>query len=493
MNLSLSFLYVRAIKDFGSRISSVGALVAYSGTKTGRSPKDKRFVYNDRSKHIWWGDVNIAISQELHNCYLDHAKMYIKNQKNYYILDAYAGWDPSHRMKIRIYCHHPYHALFMQNMLIPSTTPFTEDEKIDFTIYNVGHLELPETNYDNTLKNTLISLDLENRNMIIYGTEYAGEMKKGILTLMMYEMPLKGFLPLHSSCNINPNNGNSSLFLALSGCGKTSLSADPDRTLIGDDEHVWTDTGIFNVEGGCYAKCINLSQKNEPEIFAAIRFGSVLENIVLKNDGTANYDDTSITKNTRCSYPLNYIEKVQIPAICGHPNNIILLTCDAFGLLPPVAKLNTDQAVFQFICGYTSKIPGTEMGISEPIPVFSSCFGEPFIVWSPILYGELLRKKLEKHNANVWLVNTGWIGGPYGVGKRISIKYSRTIINAIHNNTLTKYVKFPHFGFNIPIKCEGIPADILDPRNLWEDKNEYDSKLIELYHKFKINYKLKIK
>jgi len=484
MNTSTSSLYKRSVSDFNCTISSTGALVAYSGDKTGRSPKDKRFVLNNKTKDIWWGDVNMPIDQDIYNEYLDLAKSYIDD--SYYIIDAYAGWDYNNRLKIRIYCHHPYHALFMKNMLIPSGEPFIESE-IDFTIYNVGHFDLPQNKHNNT---TLIALDLEQNNMIIYGTKYAGEMKKGILTLMMYKMPLKGFLPLHSSCNINMKNNQSTLFFGLSGTGKTSLSTDSNRILIGDDEHVWTDNGIFNIEGGCYAKCIGLSKKSEPEIYNAIKFGSVLENVVLNYDGCVDYDDISITANTRCSYPLEHIENVKIPAICGHPNHIILLTCDAFGLLPPVSKLNNEQAVFQFICGYTSKIPGTEIGVTEPIPVFSSCFGEPFIVWSPKIYGDLLMKKLKEHNTDVWLVNTGWIGGAYGEGKRIDIKYSRAIINAIHSSKMKEFVKFPYFDFDIPIKCEGVPSNILDPRNLW-DISEYNIKLKTLYDKFEENYKIK--
>lgn len=483
---SVSSLYTNAIKDFESSISSTGALVAYSGSKTGRSPRDKRIVLNSASKDIWWGEVNMVISQRFYNECLNLAKSYV--DENYYVVDAYAGWDPINRLRIRIYCHHPYHALFMKNMLIPSEVPFN-DKEIDFTIYNVGHVKVPtSTEYSS---DALVGLDLLNKNMIIFGTEYAGEMKKGVLTLMMYEMPLRNHLSLHSSCNLNIENNHATLFFGLSGTGKTSLSTDPHRLLIGDDEHVWTDTGIFNIEGGCYAKCIGLSEKDEPDIFHAITFGSVLENVVLKNDGSVDYDDISITANTRCSYPLNHIKNVQIPAICDHPSHIILLTCDAFGLLPPVAKLDTDQAVFQFVCGYTSKIPGTEMGVTEPIPVFSSCFGEPFIVWSPKRYGELLREKIERHKTDVWLVNTGWIGGPYGVGKRISIKYSRAIIDAIHSNGMKEFNKFPYFNFEIPTSCVGVPSDILNPVNLWKNLEDYDTKLRVLHKKFMVNYQSK--
>jgi len=490
MNVSTPSLYERAIKEYNSRISSTGALVAYSGSKTGRCPKDKRIVKNKSSEGIWWGNVNIPISQDTYNWYLDWALEYMNENSKYYVVDGYAGWDTQSRVGIRVYCYSPYHALFMKNMLIKSSS--IDKFVPDFIIYNLGHLDLPFPSNSDKLDKTLIGLDLKNNNMLIYGTEYAGEMKKGILTLMMYLMPLKHYLPLHSSCNTNRIDNQVSLFFGLSGTGKTTLSADTNRNLIGDDEHVWTDDGVFNIEGGCYAKCINLSKEDEPEIYNAIKFGAVLENTIMNNEGTIDYYDTSITTNTRASYPLEFIENSLIPAVCSHPNNIILLTCDAFGLLPPVSRLTPDQAVFQFVCGYTSKTPGTEVGITEPVPVFSSCFGEPFIVWSPSKYGQLLKEKLEQHNTKIWLVNTGWVGGAYGVGKRISIKYSRAIIDAIHNNTMNEFEQFNIFDFEIPVKCEGVPSEILNPANVWSDKNLYYEKLQELYGKFLQNYALKI-
>jgi phosphoenolpyruvate carboxykinase (ATP) len=325
--------------------------------------------------------------------------------------------------------------------------------------------------------------------MVIYGTEYAGEMKKGVLTLMMYEMVLRGHLPLHSSANVD-NQGNVSLFFGLSGTGKTTLSADSNRYLIGDDEHVWTETGIFNIEGGCYAKCIGLDSMKEPDIYKAIRYGSVLENVILTSTRDVDYNDYSITENTRVAYPLNYIDKVKIPAIGNHPQHIILLTCDGLGLLPPVAKLTPDQAVFMFICGYTSKIPGTEVGIKEVTPIFSSCFGEPFLVWSPQQYGDLLKQKLIDHPTQVWMVNTGWIGGAYGQGKRISIQWTRSIIDAIHQSTLTDYITFPYFNFQIPQTCPNVPSSILNP--LLTSDPTYPDKLHKLYELFLNTYDQKI-
>lgn len=483
MNPSTSKLYQDSIKLFNGKLTDKGSLVVYSGLNTGRCPKAKRVI---TSENIWWSGTNISMNPELYKIYKKYARKIAKP----YVIDAYAGWDES--IKVRICCIDPYHALFMKNMLIPSEKQF---DNPDFTIYNVGSISLesvcvPENIKDSTLSNTLIAINFEEKDMIIYGTNYAGEMKKGILSLMMFLMPIKNHLPLHSSANID-NDGNTTLFFGLSGTGKTTLSTDPNRYLIGDDEHVWTDKGIFNIEGGCYAKCSGLSQKSEPDIYNAIKYGSILENVIMNDDGSVNYNDISITENTRASYPLNFIEKVKIPAIGNHPNNIILLTCDAFGLLPPVAKLSVDQAIFMFINGYTSKTPGTEVGIKEPIATFSSCFGEPFIVWSPKKYGELLKEKLIKYKSKVWMVNTGYIGGSYNTGKRISINYSRAIINAIHDNHLNDFESFPYFNFEIPLYCPNIPNEILNPINSWNNKEEYNIQLEKLYDNFVENFNKK--
>jgi phosphoenolpyruvate carboxykinase (ATP) len=494
MHTTREKLYEDAIRYHNCKLSSTGALVAYSGERTGRSPKDKRVVFTDKTKNIWWGNINIPIQKELYDVYKYCAILSLKNHYSTYVVDSYAGWR--NQLKIRIYCYSPYHALFMQNMLIPASSPFTEDE-VDFTIYNVGHLKLSNVNTeslnitgaefekmrDMSLKDTLVGLDLEDRTMVIYGTEYAGEMKKGVLTYMMYEMVNRGYLPLHSSANIDIEANNISLFFGLSGTGKTTLSADSKRHLIGDDEHVWCDDGIFNIEGGCYAKCVNLNPSFEPDIFNAIRYGTVLENICMSMDRVVDYNDISITENTRASYPLNYISKVQIPAIASHPNHVILLTCDALGLLPPVAKLNHEQAVFMFVCGYTTVAVGTEVGVKEPIPVFSACFGEPFLIWSPKVYGDLLRKKLEENpNTNVWMVNTGWIDGEYGKGKRISIKHTRSMIDAIHFNGFDEYESFPYFNFLIPKSCKDVPSNILNPIN--SNQPNYLEKLEKLHNSF---------
>ncbi len=481
----------------GCQLSSTGALVAYSGSKTGRSPKDKRIVLNDQTKDIWWSHINMPIREKLYEYYLRCAKKYLFSHKHF-VVDAYAGWDPKHRIGVRVYCQHPYHALFMQNMLVKVKDEEKSSFKPQFIIYNVGPLSLSSISLpdaieaDPSLDETLIALQLKKAapSMVIYGTEYAGEMKKGILTYMMYLMPLDDHLPLHSSANVD-DCGNVTFFFGLSGTGKTCLSADPKRTLIGDDEHVWTEEGIFNIEGGCYAKCIGLKAEQEPDIFHAIRYGAVLENVVLDENRVVDYDDVSITQNTRVSYPLSHIDKVQIPAVAGHPNQIIFLTCDASGLLPPLSKLTPEQAVFFFVSGYTSKIAGTEVGVKEPIPTFSACFGEPFLVWSPLRYGELLRKKLKRHRCPVYLLNTGWIEGGYGIGKRIPLKYSRAMIDAIHSSSLKEYEIFPVFEFEIPKVCPNVPSEILNPMNLCSDKKLYVQKLSHLHEKFQENYEQK--
>ena len=487
-----------ALRDFDCKLSSTGGLVTHSGTKTGRSPKDKRIVYNDETKDIWWSHVNMPIREDLYEHYLGYAKNYLLKHKHF-VVDAYAGWDPEHRVSVRIYCTNPYHALFMQNMLVPIKEKSTF--KPEFTIYNVGHLALssvdnPVLESDETLQNTLIALHLKEKesksSMIVYGTEYAGEMKKGILTYMMYRMPLFNHLPLHSSANMSEiNSEDVTFFFGLSGTGKTSLSADPKRCLIGDDEHVWTKTGIFNVEGGCYAKCIGLKEEKEPDIFHAIRYGAVLENVVMDENRIVDYEDVSITENTRVSYPLSHIDKVRIPAVAGHPKQIIFLTCDASGLLPPISKLTPEQAVFFFVSGYTSKIAGTEMGIKEPMPTFSAWFGEPFLVWSPLRYGELLKEKLERYQCPVYLLNTGWIEGGYGVGRRIPIKYSRAMVDAIHSSAFEEYETFPIFNFEIPVSCPNVPSEILNPLHSHTDKEGYLKDLKDLHQKFEENYQEK--
>lgn len=506
-NPSVAELYKNGILEENLEVSSTGALLAYSGEKTGRSPKDKRIVYDEKTKDVWFGETspNIPITKELFEYYSFKAKEYLESKDKIYMIDTYAGWDlPEHnnRIKIRIYCTLAYHALFMKNMLIPSNEKF-KDQEVDFTIYNVGeislknYIPLDKKRRDLSLHDTLVGIDFTANEMVIYGTKYAGEMKKGVLTLMMYLMPIKDNLTLHSSANLDPNTNQLCLFFGLSGTGKTTLSADNERSLIGDDEHVWTNSGVFNIEGGCYAKCIGLKEEYEPEIYNAIKYGSVVENVVHDKDNVIDFEDGSITQNTRCSYPLNFIPNALIPATVDiHPKNIVFLTCDATGILPPVARLNPDQAVYFFVNGYTSKIPGTEVGITEPVATFSSCFGEPFLVWHPLKYGRLLKEKILEHNVDVWMLNTGWIKGSFNDPRshRISIKDTRTLLDHIHNGVMKEqeFEKLPLFRIDIPKDCPGVNKEILNPINVWSNDEEYIKALYKLYNEFENNYLNKI-
>lgn len=492
-NASVAQLYEDAIKKEGAVISSAGALINYSGKKTGRSPKDKRIVYEETSKdHVWWGPVNIKMDEHTFEINRERAIDYLNTRDDIYVFDGFAGWDPKYRIKVRIICSRAYHALFMHNMLIrPTQEELEHFGEPDFIIYNAG--QFPANRFTAGMtSSTSVEVNFKRHEMVILGTEYAGEMKKGIFSVMHYLMPVKyNQLSLHSSANEGPD-GDVSLFFGLSGTGKTTLSADPKRALIGDDEHVWSDEGVFNIEGGCYAKCIGLSAAKEPEIYNAIRFGAVLENVVYdKNTREVDYDDVVITENTRCSYPIEFIPNAKIPCMANSPpKNIIFLTCDAYGVLPPVSKLDANQAQYHFISGYTSKTPGTEDGIQEPSPTFSTCYGQPFIVLHPRVYAKMLAERMEKHKADVWLVNTGWAGGKFGVGQRCPLKYTRKIIDAIHDGSLAK-AKFENFGvFNlqIPTAIEGVPETLLNPATSWSDKGAFKVEVNKLAEMFATNF-----
>jgi phosphoenolpyruvate carboxykinase (ATP) len=492
-NLSPAKLYEEALRnEGGSAISSAGALVVSSGAKTGRSPKDKRIVKNPASeKDIWWGDINISLEPHNFNVNRERAFDYLNTRPQLYVVDGYAGWDPSYRLKVRVVCSRAYHALFMHNMLIrPSTEELKNFGEPDFTIYNAGCFPANRYTREMTSK-TSVDVSFEDKQFVILGTEYAGEMKKGVFTVMNYLMPKKNVLSMHCSANIG-QDGNVTLYFGLSGTGKTTLSADPNRRLIGDDEHCWSDNGIFNIEGGCYAKCINLSAEKEPEIFQAIRFGTVLENVVYDEESRqVDYDSSKVTENTRASYPIEYIPNVEIPCVGGHPKNIIFLAADAFGVLPPVSKLTPSQAMYHFMSGYTAKVAGTEMGVKEPEATFSACFGAAFMVWHPSKYAELLAKKIKLAGANVWLVNTGWTGGPYGVGQRFPLKYTRAICDAINGGSLAAVptVEDKTFGFQVPVQCPGVPDKMMQPRETWPNAGDYDKKAAELAGLFKKNFK----
>ncbi len=492
-NASPAKLYHDAIAFDNAVITSTGGIATSSGLKTGRSPKDKRVV-DQESIHndVWWGDINIPIAEESFNSMRKSAIQFLDQAENLYVLDGYAGWDETNRLKIRIICSRPYHALFMHNMLIrPTEQQLADFGTPDYVIYNAGQLKA-DTSVDGVTTDTCVTLNFDQSEMVILGTEYAGEMKKGVFTIMNYLMPKKGVLSMHCSANEGQVNQDVSLFFGLSGTGKTTLSADPERNLIGDDEHCWTDTGVFNIEGGCYAKCIDLTAEKEPEIYDAIKFGSVLENTVQDPQShEVNFADGSLTQNTRCSYPIEYISNAKVPCIGGHPKNIILLTCDAFGVLPPVSRLTPEQAMYHFISGYTAKVAGTEMGVNEPQATFSACFGAAFLVWHPTKYAEQLAEKIKQHNSDVWLVNTGWSGGGYNVGDRISLKYTRAIIDAIHSGDLAK-AKFqadPIFGVEVPDACPEVDSKILTPKSTWSDPAAYDSAAKDLAVKFVENFK----
>jgi len=485
-NSSPGLLYEQALRyEEGSAIVDSGALAVKSGKKTGRSPLDKRVVFEEASADdVWWGKVNIKLDYKSFLTNRERAIDYLNTRKRLYIVDGFGGWDADYRVPVRVITSRAYHALFMQNMLVPPTDQELATEfKSPFVIYNAGVFPANRQTEGMT-SSTSVAVSFKRREMVILGTQYAGEMKKGVFTIMNYMMPLmpkrdlppaERALPLHASANIGKDN-DVSIFFGLSGTGKTTLSADPKRDLIGDDEHVWHPKGVFNIEGGCYAKCIGLTREKEPEIYDAIRFGSVLENVVFdESTGKVDFDDVSITENTRVAYPLKYIPNARIPAKVEHqPKQIILLTCDAFGVLPPISKLTKEQVMYHFISGYTAKVAGTEEGVKEPEATFSACFGAPFLVWHPYVYAEMLAAKLDKHGADAYLVNTGWVGGPYGTGNRCSLKYTRQLIDAIHDGTLaglpdSEWEQMPIFGLLMPKnQIKEVPKEILRPADAWK-------------------------
>lgn len=493
-NQNPSILYEYSIKMNDGTILNNGSLCSYSGIKTGRSPSDKRIVINETNKNeIWYGNESPNISMD-ENTYKINRETTIcsLNMKDIlFVFDGYACWDKNHQIKVRIISTRPYHALFMHNMLIRPTIQELENfGDPDFTILNAG--EFPCNRFLSEMtSSTSIDFNFDQKEMLILGTQYAGEMKKGIFSLLHYLMPKKNILSLHSSCNISNDKKNICLFFGLSGTGKTTLSADSNRKLIGDDEHCWTDEGVFNIEGGCYAKCKGLSKEKEPEIYNCIKFGSILENIIYDdNTREPNFDNISITQNTRLSYPIYYIDNAEIPCICNHPQNIIFLTCDTYGVFPPVSELSTEQAMYYFISGYTSKVPGTEVGIHKPIPTFSACFGEAFLVCNPLVYANLLKDKIKKHNSKVWLINTGWVKGSFNNGgERCPLKFTRQIVNLIYNNQLNKYDSkiLPLFNIKYFVNIDNIPNEILNPVDC-ENKQQYLDNILILSDLFKENF-----
>jgi len=493
-NFEAPQLYEEAIRyDSNASISDRGALIAYSGDKTGRSPKDKRIVrHPDSQDDIWWGPINIPVDEHTFEINRERALDYLNIQPKLYVVDAFAGWSPENRLKVRLICSRPYHALFMYTMLIrPSDEELAEFGEPEFVIYNAGRFPANRHTEGMTSK-TSVDISFENGQMVILGTEYAGEMKKGVFTVMNYLMPKKGILSMHCSATADPKTGRSSVLFGLSGTGKTTLSSDPTRRLIGDDEHCWDDKGIWNIEGGCYAKAIYLSREREPDIFDALRFGAVLENVVYDEaHHHVDFDNATVTENTRGAYPIEYIRNAKIPCVAGHPTDVIFLTCDAFGVLPPISRLDPGQAMYHFISGYTAKVAGTEVGVDEPEATFSPCFGGPFLVWHPGKYAEMLAERMAEHGSKVWLVNTGWTGGAFGTGERISLRHTRSIIDAIHQDSLhdTDTQIDPVFKFRVVTDVPGVPSGILVPRQSWKDAAAYDKQAAELAKLFNQNFK----
>lgn len=493
-NLSPAELYEYALHEEGSFVTSTGALATLSGARTGRSPKDKRVVNDELTANdIWWerGSPNIEMDEHTFLINRERAVDFLTSIDKVFVNDQFLNWDSNHRLKVRIISARAYHSLFMHNMCIRPTPEELENFGTpDFTIYNAGQFPCNRfTHYMNST--TTVDLNLTRKEMVILGTQYAGEMKKGLFSLMHYLMPKKGILSLHSGCNMG-KEGDVNLFFGLSGTGKTTLSTDPNRYLIGDDEHCWSDNGISNIEGGCYAKCIDLSKEKEPDIWNAIKFGTILENVVFDmHTREVDYSDKSITENTRASYPIEFIPNAKIPCVGPHPKNVILLACDAFGVLPPVSKLTLSQTMYHFISGYTALVAGTEEGVEEPQATFSACFGAAFLMLHPAKYAEMLAEKMQKHGTTAWLVNTGWSGGSYGVGQRIKLAYTRRIIDAINNGSLlnANYTETPVFGLHIPDALEGIPSEILHPENTWSDNKAYQETLQNLAGLFRSNFK----
>ncbi len=488
-NLSPAVLVEHALARNEGILAANGAFAAITTPHTGRSPKDKFVVSNEESSaKIWWGENNHPMSPETFEVMRRSLADYLQG-RDVYVLDAAAGADPRYRMPIQVITEMAWHNLFARQLFLRANTSDLSSERPGFTILCVPNFHTnPRTH--GTRSETAIILDFEERLVLIAGTRYAGEMKKSIFTVLNFILPAEGVLSMHCSANVGPAN-DVALFFGLSGTGKTSLSADPERRLIGDDEHGWGDNGVFNFEGGCYAKCINLSQKYEPQIWNAVRFGSVYENVVLdEKTRMPDYSDDSITENTRVAYPVDYIDNVMESGMAGHPKAIIFLSADSFGVLPPISKLTTQQAMYYFLSGYTSKLAGTEAGVTTPQATFSSCFGAAFLPLRPGEYANLLRERIEKHNVRCYLINTGWTGGPYGVGQRININYTRAMVRAAISGAIEQeeMVTDPIFGLRIPTSCPDVPNQVLLPRRTWADPDAYDRQARDLAERFKKNF-----
>jgi phosphoenolpyruvate carboxykinase (ATP) len=484
-------LYEEIIRNREGSLSHLGPIVVRTGLHTGRAAKDKFIVEEpDSRERIWWGKMNKPFAPEKFDLLFRRLQAYLQGRP-IYVQDCYAGYDPKYRLPIRIVNETAWHNLFARTMFIQADPLELGEHVPEFTVIHVPNFHaIPEI--DGTNSEAFIILNLKRKIVLIGGTSYAGEIKKSIFTVLNYLLPQENVLSMHCSANVGPNE-DVALFFGLSGTGKTTLSADPNRKLIGDDEHGWSSDGVFNFEGGCYAKVIKLSGESEPEIFATTRrFGTILENVGL-DYVTRRLDlgDQILTENTRAAYPLSHIPNALRESMGGHPKNIVMLTADAFGVLPPISKLSPEQAMYHFISGYTAKVAGTEAGVTEPTATFSACFGAPFMVLHPSRYAELLADKIRRHKVNCWLVNTGWSGGEYGVGKRMEIKHTRALLNAALEGTLNRarYETDPTFGLQMPTSCPGVPKEILNPRNTWSDKEAYDRKAEYVAQLFVENFK----
>jgi phosphoenolpyruvate carboxykinase (ATP) len=490
-NLTGPLLYEHAIRRREGEIAAGGAFVARTGKFTGRTPRDKYFVEEPSSKDdIWWGGFNKPIGEAVFDRMLERVRAYFQG-KDLFVQDLHGGADPAYRLKVRVITDSAWHSLFVRNMFIRPKVEELTDFTPDFTILHAPKF-FGDALADGTASDTFILVNFGRRLVLIGGTEYAGEIKKCVFGYLNFMLPARGVLPMHCSVNVG-DRGDSAVFFGLSGTGKTTLSADGSRTLIGDDEHGWSDRGLFNFEGGCYAKAINLSAAHEPEIYAAThRFGTVLENVVLDPlTRVPDLTDGSLTENTRACYPLDFIPNADVNGVAPHPENVIMLTADAFGVLPPIARMSPEQAMYHFLSGYTAQVAGTEVGVTEPKATFSTCFGAPFMPRHPSVYAKMLGERIERTGAACWLVNTGWSGGAYGVGSRMKIAYSRALVRAALSGKLKDVPvrKEPFFGLSVPESCPEVPADVLTARNTWSDKKAYDQTARDLTKRFETNFK----
>jgi phosphoenolpyruvate carboxykinase (ATP) len=492
-NLGVAALYEEAIRRGEGELSADGPIVCITSPHTGRSPNDK-FVVKEASSeaHVDWGKVNRPIDPAKFDAL--HARMVKSLEgKELFVQDVYAGADPAYRLPVRLITEKAWHSLFVHHMFINETDDAVRlQHDPQFTVIDIPSFKADPA-VDGTRSETFILLNFAKKLVLIGGTNYAGEMKKSIFTVMNYLLPLRDTMPMHCSANVG-EHGDVALFFGLSGTGKTTLSSDPHRNLIGDDEHGWSAHGVFNFEGGCYAKTIRLSREAEPQIYATTeRFGTLIENVVMDPvTRKPDFDNDSITENTRCAYPLTFIDNAVPEGRAGHPTNVVMLTADAYGVLPPIARLSPEAAMFHFLSGYTAKVAGTERGVKEPSATFSTCFGAPFMVWDPNVYAKLLGERIAKHGSKVWLVNTGWTGGPYGVGTRMKIKYTRAMINAALSGALDHvgYELDPIFNLEVPSSCPDVPPEVLKPRDTWKDQAAYDAQAKKLAQMFVDNFKL---